>query len=179
MIEIIGTGLNQWDTGRSVKVTSIEASHVHFANPGDSKAPIIELVDSEAKIPDYLLQTGKQLCVYAVANGVTIERNIFPVKKREKPADYIYTETEILIWESLDERIKKLEETGSGGGIAEGAVLYTPQTLTAEQKAQARENIGAMSEPAVTVADAGKFLRVSADGVWEAQTVTNAEEVAY
>lgn len=30
-----------------------------------------------------------------------------------------------------------------GGGSAEGAVLYTPQTLTEEQKAQARTNIGA------------------------------------
>ena len=33
----------------------------------------------------------------------------------------------------------------SGGGSADGAVLYTEQTLTEEQKAQARENIGAAS----------------------------------
>lgn len=143
MIEIIGTGLNQWDTGRSVKVTGIDASHVHFANPGDSKAPIIELVDSEAKIPDYLLQTGKQLCVYAVANGVTIERNIFPVKKREKPADYIYTETEILTWESLDKRITQLEEGGTGGGTPESKLLvvtitgYIGGPLTSSHKAVA------------------------------------------
>ena len=90
MIEIIGTGLNQWDVGRSVKVT--DASHVHFANQGDSKAVIMELVDSQALIPDYLLQTGKQLCVYAVSNGVTIERNMFSVKKRERPEYYTYEE---------------------------------------------------------------------------------------
>ena len=90
MIEIIGTAINQWDTGRSVTVTDIEASHVHFANQGDSKAPIMELVDSQASIPDYLLQTGKQLCVYAVLNGVTVESRVFPVKKRERPENYVY-----------------------------------------------------------------------------------------
>lgn len=95
MIEIIGTAINQWDSGRSVTVTGIEASHVHFANQGDSKAAIMELVDSQALIPDYLLQTGKQLCVYAVQkvteeNRVTLESRVFPVKKRERPEDYVY-----------------------------------------------------------------------------------------
>lgn len=88
MIEIIGTELYQWDVGRSVKVTG--ASHVHLANQGDSRAVIMELADSQALIPNYLLQTGKQLCVYAVSNGVTIERKTLSVKKRERPADYVY-----------------------------------------------------------------------------------------
>lgn len=35
---------------------------------------------------------------------------------------------------------------GEGGGTAEGAVLYTEQTLTDEQQKQARTNIGAASE---------------------------------
>lgn len=34
-------------------------------------------------------------------------------------------------------------QVGSGGGGSEDAVLYTPQTLTTEQKEQARTNIGA------------------------------------
>lgn len=33
--------------------------------------------------------------------------------------------------------------------------------------------------PAVTIADAGKFLRVSASGTWVVEAVRNAEEVAY
>ena len=92
MIEIIGTELNQWDTGRSVRVTGTEASHVHLANQGDSKAVIMELADSLALIPNYLLQTGKQLCVYAVSDGVTIESKVFYVKKRERPENYVYEE---------------------------------------------------------------------------------------
>ncbi len=90
MIEIIGTAINQWDSGRSVRVTDVEASHVHFANQGDSKAVVMELVEEQALIPDYLLQTGKQLCVYAVLNGVTVESRVFPVKKRERPENYVY-----------------------------------------------------------------------------------------
>ena len=42
-------------------------------------------------------------------------------------------------WEN---RLNALEN--SGGGSADGAVLYTEQTLTEEEKAIARENIGAM-----------------------------------
>lgn len=58
-------------------------------------------------------------------------------------------------------------------------VRYDKQSPTVEQQAQARDNIKAMTDVAVTAADAGKFLRVSADGVWEAQTVVNAEEVSF
>ena len=92
MIEIIGTALHQWDTGRSVKVTDIEVDHVHFANKGDSKAVIMDIADSQVKVPDYLFQTGKQLCVYAVRNGITVESRVFFVTKRERPENYIYEE---------------------------------------------------------------------------------------
>ncbi len=114
MINLIGTALNQWDVGRSVTVTESEATHVHFANLGDTKAVIMELVESQSKIPDYLLQTGKQLCVYAVANGVTIERRTFPVTKRERPEDYVYEDDQRnYIYEFLHSVAgKKTEEGG-------------------------------------------------------------------
>lgn len=90
MIEIIGGVLFQWDTGRSVKVTGTNASHIHFANPGDTKAVAMQLDSEELKIPDYLFQTGKQLCVYAVLDGVTVEKKVFHVTKRERPEHYVY-----------------------------------------------------------------------------------------
>ena len=111
MIEIIGTPLNQWDTGRSVQVTDITADHVHFANKGDSKAVIMELADSQAKIPDYLLQTGKQVCVYAVKNGVTVDSKIFYVKTRERPENYVYEDDQR---NYIYELISKAEETIDG-----------------------------------------------------------------
>lgn len=91
MIMIVGAALYQWDTRRYV-TTNIEADHIHFSNKGDSKAVIMDLVDSQAKVPDYLLQTGKQLCVYVVRDGVTVESRVFSVTLRERPEDYIYEE---------------------------------------------------------------------------------------
>lgn len=73
-------------------------------------------------------------------------------------------------------------------------VRVTEQTFTDTEKAQARENIGAASTseidqlseeiansmlPTVTSDDAGKFLRVSSEGKWIAESLRNAEEVAY
>lgn len=91
MIELIGKGLYQWDPGRRfVSITNSEATKVHFSNPGDSKAPVIDIVNSKAPIPTYLLETGKPLRVYAVADGVTIEKREFPVTRRERPESYVY-----------------------------------------------------------------------------------------
>ena len=92
MIEIVGAELYRWDTGRIVQITEVEADKVHFANKGDSKAVIMDIADMKSKIPDFLLQTGKQLCVYAVKNGITIESKIFYVKHRERPENYVYEE---------------------------------------------------------------------------------------
>ena len=92
MIEIDGTALHQWDVGRRVVVTGIEVEYVHFANQGDSKAVVMGAVDIHAQIPDFLLQSGKQLCVYAVKDGITVESKTFFVKKRERPENYVYEE---------------------------------------------------------------------------------------
>ena len=57
--------------------------------------------------------------------------------------------------------------------------IVKSKNLTEEEKAQARKNLGVDAIPTVTKADAGKFLRVNADGKWAAETIRNAEEVAY
>lgn len=90
MIRVLGTELNQWDVGRYISVTNSEADHVHLANKGDSRAVIMEIVASQVKIPDYLLQSGKQICAYAVRDGVTVEREVFFVHRRERPENYVY-----------------------------------------------------------------------------------------
>lgn len=90
MIQIVGPRLSQWDTGRRISVSGSNATHAHIANRGDSHAPIIDIVDGEAKIPDYLMQTGKDLCVYLVLDGITQESKIFSVQKRERPENYVY-----------------------------------------------------------------------------------------
>lgn len=90
MIQIIGPPLSQWDNGRSIEASGSTATHAHFANRGDSYAVIMELVDGKTKIPDYLLQTNKDLFIYLVLDGVTQESKTFSVRKREKPENYVY-----------------------------------------------------------------------------------------
>lgn len=84
--------LCQWDVGRTLTISDSEATHIHFANQGDSYAVIMYIDNGSVLIPDYLLQTGKTLIAYAVKNGVTLESKTFPVHKRERPADYVYEE---------------------------------------------------------------------------------------
>ena len=128
MIGIIGKALYQWDTGRYVSVTDIEADHVHIANKGDSKAPIMELSDSKAKIPDYLLQTGKQICVYAVKDGITVESKTFSVTLRERPENYVYED---------DQRNYIYELIQSAEVAVEAATLATESANSAAQNASA------------------------------------------
>lgn len=90
MIKVDGAPLTQWDVGRFVVIERIEADYIHFANKGDSKAIKVAVAENKAEIPPYLLQTGKQLCVYAVKDGVTVESIVFPVRNRERPEDYVY-----------------------------------------------------------------------------------------
>lgn len=100
MIKIVGPQLTQWDTGRQViadilvdsEIIAPNVAHIHFANQGDARAVIMDIEDGQAKIPDYLLQTGKSLCVYLVLDGVTQESKTFHVTKRERPENYVYEE---------------------------------------------------------------------------------------
>jgi hypothetical protein len=107
MIEIVGIALNQWDINRAVRFAGVDADKAHFANKGDSVAVIIDISDSEAKIPNFLLQTGKQLCVYAVKDGVTVESKTFSVRDRQRPENYVYDEDRRnYIYELIDEARK-------------------------------------------------------------------------
>ena len=95
MIKNVDPQLSQWDVGRVVTVIDTDATHVHFANQGDSKAVVVEIKNGTAEIPDFLLQTGKTMIAYCVlhksdTNRVTLESKSFSVRKRERPEDYVY-----------------------------------------------------------------------------------------
>jgi hypothetical protein len=110
--------LCQWDTGRSV-VVSEPCDVVHFSNMPYGKAFTVAVVDGEAIIPDKLLQSGAMLYCYAfvgsVENGYTEYSQQFVVEKKPKPTDYVFTPTEYVTIEQLDERVTKLEKYGGGG----------------------------------------------------------------
>ena len=122
MIHNIGPQFSQWDIGRSVKVTDSEATHVHFANQGDTKAVIIQIENGSATIPNYLLQTGKTLVAYAVLNGVTLESKSFPVRKRERPESYVYEDdSRNYIYELITSAESAVVNANRAAGLANNA----------------------------------------------------------
>ena len=159
MIRVIGTALYQWDTGRSVSITDIEADKVHFANKGDSKAVIMDISNSQAKIPDYLLQTGKQLCVYVVKNGSTVETKTFSVSLRERPENYVYED---------DQRNYIYELIQSAEVATEAATLATESANNAAQNASA--SAGNATSAASAANQAAEDAHKASDNANEAAT---------
>lgn len=87
----------QWDTGRILTVDA-DCSQVHFSNKVFGRSIDVDVVNGTAVIPDILLQTDKDLNVWAFVgtadNGYTKINKTFKVNRRNKPADYVFTPVE-------------------------------------------------------------------------------------
>ena len=87
----------QWDTGRTLAVDA-DCSQVHFSNKVFGRSIDVDVADGTAIIPDILLQTDKDLNVWAFVgtaeNGYTKISKTFKVNRRNKPADYVFTPVE-------------------------------------------------------------------------------------
>ena len=90
----------QWDTGRTLAVDA-DCSQVHFSNKVFGRSIDVDVVDGAAIIPDVLLQTDKDLNVWAFVgtaeNGYTKISKTFKVNRRNKPADYVFTPQEQIL----------------------------------------------------------------------------------
>lgn len=87
----------QWDTGRTLTVDP-DCSQVHFRKNVFDRSIDVDVVDGVAIIPDVLLQTDKDLTVWAFSgtaeNGYTKISKTFKVNRRNKPSDYVFTPIE-------------------------------------------------------------------------------------
>ena len=87
----------QWDTGRTL-IVDTDCSQVHFRKNVFDRSIDVDVVDGVAIIPDVLLQTDKDLIVWAFSgtaeNGYTKISKTFKVNRRNKPADYVFTPVE-------------------------------------------------------------------------------------
>lgn len=87
----------QWDTGRTLSVDA-DCSQVHFSNKVFGRSIDVDVANGVAIIPDILLQTDKDLNVWAFVgtaeNGYTKISKTFKVIRRNKPADYVFTPQE-------------------------------------------------------------------------------------
>ena len=113
----------QWDLDRQLVVGEDTCGEVHFCNGTTECALVCEIYQQDDQrlvdVPNVLLQEAKQLTAYLYLRGgagcLTRHQQTFQVVARNKPDDYVYTETELKTWADLEERIKVLEK--SGGGI--------------------------------------------------------------
>ena len=103
----------QWDLNRKLIVEDPTITEVHFCNRTDNCSLVCETYTENGltlvNVPNLLLQTDWKIHVYAYV-GYTKHDECFEVKSRTKPADYIYTETEIKRYEDFENRIEDLED---------------------------------------------------------------------
>lgn len=102
----------QWDTGRTL-IVDTDCSQVHFSNKVFGRSIDVDVSYGVAIIPDILLQTDKDLNVWAFVgtaeNGYTKISKTFKVNRRNKPADYVFTPPEQTSLEEIKEKIDYLE----------------------------------------------------------------------
>lgn len=160
----------QWDLNQQLTVAG-DCTEVHYLDRGAPSTLTVAVKDGKADIPNVLLRRPGRLIVYAyiidAQDHHTKVCETFGIAPRPKPNDYVYTETEVKTWSDLQSQIGDLADleteakenlvaainevkASSGSGEASDAVLYTEQSLTEEQKAQARENIGGV-RPVITL----------------------------
>lgn len=107
--------LYQWDIDRQIVVEDESITQVHFCNRTDDCSLVVEVKTEDnirvANIPNILLQDSWNIRVYAYCNCYTKIEEVFKVKPRTKPSDYVYTETEILSIEKVEKRVEELSDT--------------------------------------------------------------------
>lgn len=118
----------QWDSEQKLIIQDSTITEVHYCNKTADCSLVCEVYEENglrmADVPNILLQTDWPIRVYAYCTNYTRYDATFKVKARTRPADYVYTETDIKTWDDLEKRIAYLEEHG-GGGSGVGSIIFT------------------------------------------------------
>lgn len=132
----------QWDLNQRLVIDNPSIIEVHYTNAFTSPALVCEVYEEDgiryANVPNILLQTDWTIKAYGCCNDYVIEAETFIINTREKPADYVYTETEIKTFSALEKRIEYLEQNGSGAVSSvngkTGDVVLTAADVGAAEK---------------------------------------------
>lgn len=111
----------QWQPKEQIVLEGYpEGVYVHYANCDTVEAPVVQSrMEGDkliADIPPELMQSDKDITVYVCDEDGTMHCHFLAVLSRPKPESYVTEPVEVLRYESLDKRLKKLEEEGTGGG---------------------------------------------------------------
>lgn len=147
----------QWDTGRTLAVDA-DCSQVHFSNKVFGRSIDVDVIEGTAVIPDILLQTDKDLNVWAFVgtadNGYTKISKTFKVNRRNKPSDYVFTPQEQI---TLKDATAILEEAKD---VANHAMESAKQAE--DSSTQAAKRAGAADNRATDAENAAKAAASSA-----------------
>lgn len=145
----------QWDLNQQLTVAG-DCTEVHYLDRGAPSTLTVAVKDGKADIPNILLQKAGRLVVYAyiidAQDHHTKVCETFGIAPRPKPAEYVYTETEVKTWSDLQSQIGDLdnlvteeknnlvaainEAARSGGGAGAWYVTLTPNddgSITADK----------------------------------------------
>ena len=127
----------QWDKDQKLIIRDSTVSEVHFSNRTDEEALVCETYEYNGftlvDVPNILLQNHCKINVFVFDGSATKYKKTYEVYRRAKPADYIYTETEVKRYEDLEKRIKALEDkTNSGGGSVDLSNYFTKDEVLQE-----------------------------------------------
>lgn len=161
--------LFQWDLNKKVPCSFPEA---HFACVGSEDALIVKANGGNVSIPNILLQEGKDIMVWMMEDGAVADSGRIRIVTRAKPADYIYTETEVITFESL---VAKVEDViAKGNAAADSATTAAQKADAAANKANAASDKAAQVEAEIKASEA---LRKTAEqGRAEAEATRAANE---
>ena len=99
----------QWDLNRKIFVEDESITQVHFANLSNQNALVTEVKNHLADVPNVLLQDYGTILIYGCDGNYTKYSEAYRVLRREKPDNYVYTETEVLNYNNLLGRLDNLE----------------------------------------------------------------------
>lgn len=104
----------QWDLDRKIIVNDASIKEVHFCNCASKDALVCNVYEYEGKrvsdVPNILLQDAWAINVYAYDKNYTKYSCNFKVTARQKPNDYVYTETEVFNYKKIENKIEELEK---------------------------------------------------------------------
>lgn len=127
LLELYGNKphLYQWDINQKVIIDDAIVTQVHYDN-GTGTVFICEPYEyngvTVADVPNVLLHTYLAIKVYAVCDECVRYERVIQVERRTKPSDYVYTETEVFKYETLEKRVEEIEKNGVNEELVSNAV---------------------------------------------------------
>jgi hypothetical protein len=120
----------QWDFNQKLIVEDNTINEVHYCNRTDDCSLVVEVKEENglrvADVPNILLQDYWKIRVYAFCTNHTKVEETFDVVKRSKPADYVYTQTELKNYEDIKAFTNKKYIIETNKRLFDNAAATTP-----------------------------------------------------